>query len=535
MLNNRKAAPWIVTITLILQATGLNVSANSEPVPFPDIMFDQYEIATEPAKHQTVLTGNFLEGPRAQLAVVSVDHSGGRGLRIFTFEDETWKTSVDATLNPGTMVVDVAKIGAVDRLLTFSPSGVKWFDPESSTERTLLEAAFNFYPPDDGHVPQLGFARDLTGDGRDDIVIPGFDGFWISTQSNDGSFADGVKLGPREPYLGSTAPGEKRTYRERGVNALTAPWYLSRIHQLDYNGDGRIDLAFWNEDHFDVYLQEDSGHFSAEPVPFRTSVSFDFDGAYASGFERSDKSAFALFTGMTKKSTHTMLYSLRDINGDGIADLVTLTLTGRSILRQRSSYNVHFGRRTSEGVSFPSNPDTVIRPRNHAGGMLPWGYSSQWFQDLDGDGNQEAMFTQVKMGPTGMTRALAAGSIALDLEIFRMEGGLFGERSTAKFKIRPRLHRIGKAPFFPPVVTGDINGDGLSDLVVGHDWDELRIYPGESGPNLFARQPQNISVDLPGDPANFRSVDLNGKGKLDIVIHHPSPTDPHRIITLMSR
>ena len=63
----------------------------------------------------------------------------------------------------------------------------------------------------------------------------------------------------------------------------------------------------------------------------------------------------------------------------------------------------------------------TIRPRGSAGGLQPWGYSSQWFQDLDGDGKTDILFKDVKTGLIGMSRAMMGKSIAIDLECYRME------------------------------------------------------------------------------------------------------------------
>ena len=43
------------------------------------------------------------------------------------------------------------------------------------------------------------------------------------------------------------------------------PWSQSRVHEMDYNRDGRRDLVFWNEDHFEVHLQDERGLFDRCP------------------------------------------------------------------------------------------------------------------------------------------------------------------------------------------------------------------------------------------------------------------------------
>ena len=36
------------------------------------------------------------------------------------------------------------------------------------------------------------------------------------------------------------------------------PWSQSRIHEMDAKHDGRRDLVFWNENHFEVHHREPS-------------------------------------------------------------------------------------------------------------------------------------------------------------------------------------------------------------------------------------------------------------------------------------
>ena len=52
--------------------------------------FEPYDIATGPAKRQTVLTGFLLGGPVAELAVVHIDENGARRLRLYAFGEGTW-------------------------------------------------------------------------------------------------------------------------------------------------------------------------------------------------------------------------------------------------------------------------------------------------------------------------------------------------------------------------------------------------------------------------------------------------------------
>ena len=81
----------------------------------------------------------------------------------------------------------------------------------------------------------------------------------------------------------------------------------------------------------------------------------------------------------------------------------------------------------------------------------------------------------------------------------------------------------------------DVNGDGRSDLLVGKNWKELLVFLGVPGPELLARTPQKVAVAMPNDERNARLVDLNKDNKQDILIYHPSATDPHRVTLLVTR
>ena len=352
----------------------------------------------------------------------------------------------------------------------------------------------------------------------------------------DGSFTDPIKLGPPDPFLDKIALDDKHSYREVGITPLTVHWYLSRLHQMDYDQDGRSDLVFWNVDHFDVYRQDANGMFSTVAETFTVDIPFDTDGAYSIAFDFKGENMFSLIFGFRKKTKRRVLHTFQDLNGDGVADLVIHSLEGRSLGKQRSLYEVHFGTPTPDGTAFALDVGMTIRPRGTAGGLQPWGYSSQWFQDLNGDGKTDIVFKDVKTGLVGMSRAMVGKSIAIDLEFYRTEDGMNPDKSTTKRKIRPDLDIFETdRVFFPVVLLGDVNGDGRLDLLVGKHWEELHVFLGVPGPKLFARKPQKVAVAMPNDERNARLVDLNKDNKRDLLIHYPSTTNPHRVALLIAR
>lgn len=518
-----------------------------------EVDFDRHEIVTGTAQQQTILIGHFMGGAMAEVAVIYPHGQGNRKLHIYRFQDDDWALVLNTSLGNEVLFADVLKTNGRDRLIVYQQGRVSVFETASGSLDTLVEVDIDYnrsekgqsyagteplYPSGNRAIPHIDITRDLNHDGLDDLVLPSVEGFWIATQGEDGSFARPVKLGPPEPFRDANAFDDTRNYGEVGISALTIPWYLSRVHELDYDMDGRNDLAFWNDDHFEVYRQGVDGAFATVAETITTKAPFESDGTYSIlfGLVEAGESSASLLFGLRKRSRMTVLVSLRDMNGDQVADLTTMTLEGRGILKLASHYMVYFGTRTPDGVAFPGQPDTSTEPSGRAGGMHHSGYSSLWLQDFDGDGQLEIMVGEVKIGLTTMLRAMLGTTITLTGEIHRLEDGSFPERPVFKQNIKCDIEHGGRDQgFFPAMVVGDVNGDGRTDVLVGKNRQELYIYLGEPGPGVLSKKARKFSATLPSDERNTWLADINGDASQDIVLQHPANTEPGRVTLLVSR
>ena len=505
---------------------GIEFDPMSSTVPFT---FEQYDVLTGTAKHQTVLTGFLLGGSTAELAVVNVDAEDNRHLHIYTFEDDKWRSVLDMTLHPDVFFVDVANIGGRDRLIMYENGYLKWFNPDLATEHMLVAVASNA-PPLEGQIPHLDVTHDLNGDGRDDLVVPDFDGFWVFIQTADAAFADPVKIGS------SIEVG--RIYATDGYRYN--PWEEGNIHEVDYNRDGCNDLVFWNEDHFVVHRQDERGLFSSEVEAFTTEVSFDSDdlGSLVAPDgvrgRRFDHGAPGAMTGR-------VLHAFTDMNHDGIADLSIFSLqagNGRffgqtsELWGMQSTYEVHFGAPIADGTIFASEASTTIQSDG-----IPFDLGQR---DFDHDGRIDISFAIIDPGAFKVVGMLARGiltkSALLDLHLYRMAGESYPDEPDTARKIKTYSPGDSgkKAMHFPSLLFGDVNGDGRSDLLVQHGQKELRVFSGVPGPNLFVRKPQKVAVDMPYEEYTWL-VDLNRDGVQDVLIHHPSTTESHRLTMLIAQ
>lgn len=525
-----------------------SATSQRSEAPRPSVAFDQYEVVTDVTERQTVLTGFLLGGPVAELAVVSVDEHDGHRLRIYAFADSAWRPSLDVTLRPAVRFVDVANVGGQDRLRTYEPGRLSWFDPERGTEELLVAVTADFGSPRHREVPHVDITRDVNGDGRDDLVVPDSAGFQVFVQTGEGTFANPVSIGPPTDMS-----------RIHGADGYRYdPWSQSRVHAIDYDGDGRRDLVFWDDDHFAVHLQEPDGRFRAAAEAFATEVDFD-----------SDKLS-SLATG---DMTGRVLHSLSDVNGDGVGDLAILALEGASISSKESGYEVHLGTRTPDGrTEFAPSADIAFR----SPGRIQLALDRH---DLDRDGQAELMFTTIDVASLsgGLFKRLkgAMGDDTwLHLEFHRAERGVFGDVANAVRRIQldgaPSHREPGWVPldivlrgglhedrrtqdgyrraFNRTLLVGDVTGDGRSDLLIETTPWALEAFAGVPGPELFARNPRTVAVELPNDGEYTWLADLNRDGRQDIVVHHPftlrdphggrlrpPDTERHRVTLLVSR
>ncbi|MDE0323666.1 MAG: VCBS repeat-containing protein [Candidatus Poribacteria bacterium] len=513
----------LVLSVCLSSCAGLSNEAVDPMMPAStEFTFEQYEVATGAGKHQTVLTGFMLGGDLAELAIVNIDKNNDRYLRIYAFSNNTWAPKIDITLRPEVLFVDVINIGGVDRLIMYEHGRLNWLDPESTIEHSLVTVPSMIVPPD-GNIPHVDITRDVNGDARDDLVMPDSDGFWVFIQTTDGVFADPMKLGPFTK--------KDRIYEVDGYQHT--PWNQSRIHEMDYNRDGRNDLVFWNVDHFKVHSQDEHGLFASVATTFTTGIVFDSDdlaslaAPYGVRRRRRDHQPTGALTGR-------VLHSLTDMNGDGITDLGVFSLEGGSLWGMHSTYEVHFGTPTPDGGTMFA-PDTDIEIQSDG---IPFG---MWQHDFNHDGQVDMMFTTLKLRIFKLIGMLAhsalTGSDLRDLQFYTMEGGIYPDtpNATRKIKTHTRSKSGERSVTYPPVLIGDVNGDRHSDLLTGWGRKELRVFLGAPGLDLFARKPQKVAVTIPNNEEHTWLVDLNKDNKQDLLMYHLSTTDPHRVTLLIAR
>lgn len=450
--------------------------------------YDDYLIDVGAASG-TLLFGDLTGAGTDELVVFEDgDESRDRRMTVLEFRDADWRIARRTAVDEDVIFVDMLRGTDADRLLLFRRDHVEWLNP-STWEREPLVGAPSIYNVAPLDVPHVAIAQDVNEDDRDDILLPDFDGYWAWLQGDE-SWLGPSKL-PAEPT--AIARLRSATYRPRAV------------YPLDYDGDGRTDLAFWEDHRFLVYQATDAG-FDDEALAVVLPVEFS-----------SDDFAVSIGIGANENEDRVMLYGVDDYNGDGIGDLATNTLMIHGLLDHSTRYDFYFGKRTDGGTAFSTTPDTMIES-DGIQGPLDTG-------DYDNDGRQDFAMATFDIGIGKIIAALLTGSVRFDVDFYVMQGDAYPlePNVTKTIKVSFSL-RTGSVLSARWMTTGDVTGDGLADLLVPADGQRIEVYAGTGDADLFAEEPSIIAVDFP-DATRAGGVDvadLNGDGRDDMLIRFPA-------------
>ena len=457
-----------------------------------------------------LLHGDFTDAAVDDLVIFT---DGGedreRRMAVYAFLDDGWEIVHDAAVDEDVIFVDMLTAPERDRLLVFRRDHIEWLDPTDWTRRALVSAPSVYnVPPDD--VPRVRIARDVDGDGYDDLVLPDFDGYHVWRREPKG---DDGWIGPSK--LGATPTA---------VTGLRSATYRPRaMYELDYDGDGHLDLAFWEDDRFLVYRATADG-FEAEPLKLKLPVDV-----------RSDDFTVSVGIGGGSPSTkdRVTLFDVGDYNGDGIGDLVTNTLTISGLLDQSTRYDFYFGRRGADGgTAFAATPDTAIRSTGIQGPFDT--------EDYNNDGAKDFGMTTIDIGIGKIIAALLTGAVRFDVDFYIMDDNAYPEVPNVTRPIRIRFSlRTGSITSGRWMQLGDVTGDGLTDLLLPRGSDGIEVHAGTGDAALFADRPSMIAISLPDTttPGGVHVADLNNDGRDDMVIRFPATAEgeSNRVGVVLSR
>ena len=446
------------------------------------VAFDQHAIEA-PFHVQGMLSGTFADAP-------SVLFVGGESdateCAIHALGDDGWSEVHRGALPAGTVFADSVSIGGNDRLVIFDGTRFSWLDPDDWRFKPLdIAVATTLYRGEPDFVTVADVGRDVNGDDADDLVLLDFDGIWITLQDGAGGFETPIKLpiGPTTRHTGNT------------VSFTVPPMYA-----LDYDGDGRGDLALEQDDQLIVFKNA-TAEAEPESIPVPGGLT--------------DPSADRPLNDDDPTRTFR---DIADHNGDGIADITISTAKGSGPMEAETATLFHFGRREGAATVFDEEPNSSIATGS---------FGDIQMVDIDGDGREDVVALAGEFSVGKIAMALMTGSISLDAAIYLLGDEGFDDEPAATRKMKVGENSPGPA-------FADVNGDGRQDMVQIVE-DGLEVALGEPTKRLFPKRAQEVALDQSfGDATPTRTVaeDLNEDGKDDLLLHYGPTTG---ILVLLSQ
>ncbi|MGE4606532.1 MAG: VCBS repeat-containing protein [Myxococcota bacterium] len=325
---------------------------------------------------------------------------------------------------------------------------------------------------------------------RPRIVVPGF-GECAILETN-GELVSRVEVSGRANFYMPPRPGPMISGSELEIH-----FDFPRLNTGDIDGDGRRDLIVADRHEVRIFLQREDATFprGADQVLAVERVSED-DHIRSSG---------------------NLAIDAADINGDKLADLV-ISHSGGGLFNPRSQTAIHLNH---EGRFDLSDPDQVITARG--------GIATVQLVDIDRDGTVELIEGRIPMGVLPLVEALITKDIDVEASVYHTSGGELFEAKPwfeVDFEIPFNFDTNRPMGFFPNN-DADVNGDGHTDLLISGNGNVIEVYPG--GSNHFRKRVARQKADSAG---RLRFGDLNGDGLTDLMIYDPlRPDSPIRIGT----
>ncbi|QBY05357.1 VCBS repeat-containing protein [Thalassotalea sp. HSM 43] len=458
--------------------------------------FGQYQINAPFNISQDPIRANLTDNPGKELLLVG-EKDGESRLAMFVFNDtiENYVMQFDIALDKAYFAYDVSdeqtSAEKMQSLYFLASNKVSRFVLAKEPQFVDVAKVSSIYINHDAkYLKQSDFVKDINDDGLDDVVLMDFTNLNIYLQQADQQFvSQQLTITPTVEIF------------ESSVSYTEKPYYL-----VDMNFDGRKDVVLPGEGVLDVYSQNQQGSFadSATPITLHPSITainwWDARGADGKNLDQSD---FA----------HRTIDDLRDIDNDGVADLIVRYTQSAGVLDKSNDYEVYLGRQKDQQVIYQQKADTAIK----SDGTL----AQLDFIDVDNDERQEVMASSFDISVSQVVSALLTGSVDQQVLIFALDKNLkyqqqFEDEVELKFSLSS-----GKSGS-PVIELADLDGDGAKELILSEEDHQLKIFAGSKQGKLLTDSYQTVKIHLPKNGVLLSSDDINMDGRSELLVRYSS-------------
>ncbi|MCJ8295442.1 MAG: VCBS repeat-containing protein [Colwellia sp.] len=496
LFKKKRLFTLLKTLVCVTSLTAL--ASKSSAIEFSEVIINSpYKLTQE------IIAADVLTSKGKELVTFSVDEQSNRWLIIYQLSNETNQYVVaEKTIIPKQFYrFDLSEVkpeqkGAQKQKLYFlSADSLTVYQDKQFTSLASIESLYVQEQAD--FLSRGDFIQDLNNDAFADAIIADFNNTHILIGQEKGGFVSQVL--PIKPEVRVFSSG--------------ASYTQAKLYFNDVNFDDKTDILLVGDGEMVIYAQTEQSQFvsTAVHLPINEAISG------TEWWNKRDESGEQLDQSNLE---YRKLEELRDVNADGIVDMVVRYTKASGVLDRVNDYEIFLGHNNKGQLSYAQQPDSVI----HAEGTL----TGLEFVDIDNDDKLEVLLAGFDIGLSQIIGALITGGIDQDVYVFKMD-------AQDKFPAKPTIQKEVELTFSlssgqsgsAVVKLADLNGDGLKELILSDDDDELKIYLGKAASKSkksskhnksFKKRSISYSTQLPKDGNLVMVEDLNGDGKDDLLM-----------------
>ena len=356
----------------------------------------------------------------------------------------------------------------LQNLYFMSSNELSKYDVKNNRFITLSTISSIFQKDKPDHINRAHFIKDFNHDKLDDIILSDFKATHILISKKDGS------------YVKQSLPIEAKV----NLQPDGATYKKANLYFEDVNFDSYTDIIQVGEGHMRVYHQTDKGMFKTQSTKIKINETI----SDTEWWNKKDETGENLDQ---SELVYRKLEELRDLNSDGITDMVVRFTQVSGVLDRVNDYEIYLGSNLKGQLTYPGEPNSIIRADGTLTGLE--------FVDIDNDNKSEVMLSGFDIGLSQIIGALLAGSIDQDVYLFKMNGDGNYNKAQVNKEVELNFSLSSGQSGSAVVKLGDLNGDGLKDLILSDGDSELKIYLGDTGKRLFKKRSQKYNTQLPQD------------------------------------